>query len=367
MKQKVLIYIVLLMALFVSFTACHKEACLDTNIIHRHNSFRLTYGIPEVEALTRIADVPVAKIDESRVRSLRLLFFEYDNYNNGKYLGTLSGIVEGNTLASTGNMIIDFGVEGGVLNDDTDYNVLIIANADSYNWNADMFQAFCTGKTENMVKVQLRPLMPMEDSATDKNLYVIQDGCLPMSATAVKKAGKDMSVNLLRAMVRIDVRVANEQKDEIILTEALLRNSSSVLPLFSDPLDVSSQRLALRTPALSKDNFSIKGGLYAVESYRTISSPKIRMNEATCLLVSCHKRSYNGARTWYRVNVNIDAYDVQYLRRNNVYTVVINSIVMQGAESADEAFGSDMTYIKSVTIPGEWNDSGVTPPIVEIQ
>lgn len=351
----------------MGITGCQEEVGLVVEAVHRNNSFRLTYVVPEVGVLTRTADVPVANIDESRVRSLRLLFFEYDTYNNGKFLGTLGGTVEGNTLAGTGNMTIDFGVGTGVLNDDTDYNVLVIANADSYNWSADMLQTFCTGKTENMVKMQLRPLMPLDDSTAEKNVYAIQDGCLPMSATAVKKAGKDMSVTLLRAMVRIDVCIADEQKDEIMLTEALLRNSSPVLPLFSDPLDISSQRLALRTPALSKDNFSIKGGLYAAESYRTISSPKIKMNEATCLLVSCHKKSYDGARTWYRVNVNIDAYDVQYLRRNNVYTVVINGIVMQGAESADEAFGSDMTYIKSVTIPGEWNDSGVTPPIVEIQ
>ena len=366
MKRRRLFYVTLLIALIFGLTACQEEASLNSEIIHRHNSFQLNYVIPELEPITRAEYIPAANFDENKISSLLLLFFEFDTHNNGKFLGTLEGMVEENYLTNTGKTTISFEKEG-ILNDDTDYNVLIIANAKNYSWSADKLQNYCKNKTENMVKIQLRLPMPLDDSTAEKNVYAIQDGCLPMSATAVKKAGENMSVTLLRAMVRIDVRIADEQKGKIILKEAQLRNSSPTLPLFSDPLDVSSQHLALRTPALSKDGFSIKGGLYAVECYRTISSPKIRMNEATCLLVSCHKKSYDGARTWYRVNVNIDKDDVQFLRRNNVYTVVINGIVMQGAESADEAFGSDMTYIKSVTISGEWSDSGVTPPVVEIQ
>lgn len=366
MKRRVLTYVVLLMASYVGITACQEEVGLNTDTIHRHNSFRLTYVIPKLETLTRVGDIPSANLDENKVNSLQLLFFEFDTHNNGKFLGTLEGRVKGNSLENIGNVTINF-EDKGILNNDTDYNVLVIANADSYNLNKDTLQSFCTGKTENEVKMRLRPYLPLSTSTSEKNVYVIPDGCLPMSATAIKKAGKDMVISLLRAMVRIDVRIADEQKDKIMLTEAYLRNSSPVLSLFSDPLDISSQHIALRTPALSKDGSSIKGGLYATECYRTINTPKTRMNEATCLLVSCHKKSYDGKRTWYRVNVNIDKENIQYLRRNNVYTVVISGIVMQGAESPDEAFGSDMTYIKSVTIPGEWNDNGVTPPVVEIQ
>lgn len=40
------------------------------------------------------------------------------------------------------------------------------------------------------------------------------------------------------------------------------------------------------------------------------------------------------------MNINIDKDDVQYLRRNNVYTVIIKDILSQGADTPDDAYGA---------------------------
>lgn len=79
----------------------------------------------------------------------------------------------------------------------------------------------------------------------------------------------------------------------------------------------------------AQEQFSIIGGLYATEVLRTLHTPYLKQTQAVCLLLECEKSS-SSCSGWYRVNINIDTDDVQYLRRNNVYTVIIKDILSQG-------------------------------------
>lgn len=337
-------------------------------------TFSLNYTLPDTEAgggiraagshaVTRATVVPIANERESKVSSVSLLFFERDDYGNGLFLERLEGTVKGNHLATGGTVIFTL---GGAINADTDYNVLAIANADSYFASAAYLTEYCKGKTENRVRLLLNGTMPH----TAKNTFDIPEAGLPMSGIGVKEAKKDLTLNLLRAAVRIDVKVADEKKGEIILKEATLRNVSSRIPVFNDPKDTDAPMLAYAPVVKAEKDSVIRGGLYLTEVFRTglADDVVLRSRQAACLVVSCHNKDYTGDRTWYRVDIFIDDEGVQYLRRNNAYTVEITRIKSLGAATPDEAYESDATLIKAVTIPTEWKkpDGMSEPPGVDI-
>lgn len=325
-------------------------------------TFVLNYDIPDsetdavlTEPETRAGTTP-SQGTENKIESLLILFFEQDDYGNGLFVGSLTGRQDGNSLEKTGSVEMTL---GGNIKADTDYNVLVIANAEKYATVADI-DAFCTAKTENLVKLRLRPQLPAPGG-----VFTVPDGCLPMSGTAVKKAGKDLKVTLLRAVVRMDVYVKKEMTTEIILEEAMPANIAPVISLFSDPRDENMERLT-GVSVVSKENVII-GGLYATESYTSSAGDRTKaLTQRTCLLVKCRKKDYTGDRCWYRVDVNIDAGKMQYLKRNNVYTVTINSIRSLGAKTPEEAYYADATLVSSVTIQDIWKDSGILTPGVDV-
>lgn len=253
----------------------------------------------------------------------------------------------------------------GSIDNHTDYDVLVLANASVYFSGMD-WDAYCAGQTENAVRVRLRGEMPLH-SPTDRT-YKVTDDCLPMSGIAFKEAGKDMSVQLLRAAVRIDVRVVEDKKGTVLLKSAVLRNVSPDIPMFNDPQDAAFTPLTYANTKSAQEQFSIIGGLYATEVLRTLHTPYLKQTQAVCLLLECEKSS-SSCSGWYRVNINIDKDDVQYLRRNNVYTVIIKDILSQGADTPDDAYGAgSFGGIQTVTVPTDWKvpDGIVTPPDVEV-
>lgn len=310
---------------------------------------------------------------ENVIESVRLLFFERDAYGNGAFVGSLLGEQEGQSLEKVGELAVTLAAP---ISEDVDYNVLVIANADQYITPADL-EAFCRNRTENLVKLELMPALNGTPVAgTSHKEFTVPGGCLPMSASAVKEAGKGMKVTLLRAAVRIDVTTSiPESMEEVIIEQARIANIVPAVPLFCDPRTVEGPYLWGAIRKLDKTDATpeneIKGGLYAMETYNTASSRAELITRRTCLLVQCHTKSYTGPRNWYRVDINVTDTEtkgrtMQFLKRNNVYVVQIEGIRGLGVESAEEAYYADATMIDSVTIPGQWNDSGVTPPEVEV-
>lgn len=352
----------LLCALFMlvpALAACSGDEATGSDA---PETFVLNYNIPD-SAIDAVQDGPETRAgatpsqgSENKIENLLLLFFEQDDYGNGSFVGSLTGTQDGNSLEKTGSVEMTL---GGNIEGDTDYNVLVIANAEKYAVIADI-NTFCTSRTENLVKLQLRPQLPATDG-----VFTVPGGLLPMSGTAVKKAGEDLKVTLLRAVVRMDIDVKEDMNDEIILEEAIPTNIDPVISLFSDPRDENIERLTGVSVA-SKEN-AIIGGLYVTENYTTSTGDPIKaLTQRTCLLVKCRAKDYAGDLCWYRVDVNIDAEEMQYLKRNNVYTVTINSIRSLGAKTPEEAYYADATLISSVTIQDVWKDSGILPPGVDV-
>lgn len=356
-----------LSALFMLVPAligCSGDETGGSDVSHQGapQTFVLDYTIPDSEtdaalnvAETRAGTTP-SQGSENKIENLLLLFFEQDDYGNGAFVGSLTGTQDGNSLEKTGSVEMTL---GGSINADTDYNVLVIANAEKYAKVADI-NTFCTTRTENLVKFLLRPQLPAAGG-----IFTVPDGCLPMSGTAIKRAGKDLKVTLQRAVVRVDINVNENVKDNIILEEAMMANIAPVIPLFSAPRDENMERL--KGVSVTSVENAIIGGLYATENYTISTTGREALEQRTCLLVKCKDMtsSYKDL-CWYRVDVNIDAEGMQYLKRNNVYSVTINSILGPGAETPDEAYEGDPTLIGSVTIPGTWKDSGVKTPDVDV-
>lgn len=348
------------------------------NVNDAPRTFLLSYEIPDSELAesspaTRAPGTTPSVGTENVIESVRVLFFERDDYGNGTFIGSLGGQQEGKSLEKVGELTITL---ADPIKEDNEYNVLVIANADKYITPAAL-DAFCATRTENLVKIELMPMLAAEPVAgTTYSRFTVPDGCLPMSASAVKEAKKGIKVSLLRAAVRIDVTTKiPEGEEEVIVEQAQIANIAPGVPLFCDPREMEAPYLwgVMKTLDKSGDTpeNEIKGGLYAMETYNAPTDRAKLITQRTCLLVQCHTESYTGTRNWYRVDVNVadtetEGKTMQYLKRNNVYVVQIEGIRSLGAKSAEEAYYSDATLIASVTIPGKWNDSGVTPPDVDV-
>ena len=97
-----------------------------------------------------------------------------------------------------------------------------------------------------------------------------------MSGIAFKEAGKDMSVQLLRAAVRIDVRVVEDKKGTVLLKSAVLRNVSPDIPMFNDPQD------AAFTPLTYANTEKCTGAIQhhrRFVCYRSIAHPAYSLSE----------------------------------------------------------------------------------------
>ena len=330
-------------------------------------SIRNGTAIPD----TRAVDYVTAVGNESRVADIQLLFFANDDHGNGVYITTLTATPVQPTTGTSEKTDVTYTAGSGI-DDATDYHVLVIANLGRY-LSADEISALmatCVGKTENRVKIDLLPVITAA-KATGGILNGGDTLYLLMSGETVKTAGKDMQVELQRASVRIDVEVAQDKAAVITLDKLLLMNVASDVPLFRDPREIYTPGRVSTKEADVTDNRSA-GQLHCTESYLDISDNDSRKEifGATCLILSATSTDidYKGAtdKTWYRINLAIGDDRIQYLKRNNAYTVIIKDITAAGCPTPEEAYYSDAMLITGVTIPSDWNASVELPPQVDV-
>lgn len=324
------------------------------------HTLTLTYTIPDAEAATRAASSYVeATGNESVVDGLHLLFFESDAHGNGAYVAAASAILKDANLKQN---IITVTLPPAVVKAN-EYNVLVVANLAKFSTTPDAYLATFATKTYGQAWEELQATLPLTDGK-----YSFPDGCLPMSGTTVKKADKDeMSVDLLRAAVRVDVAVG-DGLTTATLNHVELRNVAQAVPLFRTQEEISTPRAG--SSQLTVTDNKVTGGLYAVETSLDVSDSKILLSDATCLLVdikdpTIHKDG-DAAKTWYRVNLNVDADGMQYLKRNNAYRILITGVKGPGAPTPNEAYNNGALLISAVTVPVAWKESGITPPEVTI-
>lgn len=355
MKQLIGIYIIMALGFF----SCTGEQAELTNAGEDTRTITLVYTIPDAIAATRASSFVEATGDESTVDGLHLLFFEADTHGNGAFVASASATLKDASLKQNSITV----TLPSAIDADKEYSVLVVANLSRYTAAPDTYLAGFNSKSYGQAWEELQATLPLTDGR-----YSIPDGRLPMSGATVKQAGKDeMSVDLLRAAVRIDVAVS-ESLTDVTLSNAQLRNVASVVPFFRTQEQISLPRVASGDLAVTGNK--VTGQLYAVETSLDVTDSRILMEDATCLLVNVTDPAiHTGAdvgKTWYRVNLNVDADGMQYLKRNNAYRVVITGVKSPGASDADAAYYSQAFLISAVTIPTEWKSSGITPPEVSI-
>lgn len=338
-------------------------------------SFTVTYTIPDAEVPTRAsasyteatraavtrseASYVEATGTESTVDGLHLLFFASDAHGNGRYVARASATLEGASLKQNSVKVT---LPSGV-NASGEYDVLVVANLAKYAIAPEMYLAMFEKKTYGQAWEELQALLPV----TPNGIYSFPDGRLPMSGTCTKAAGStELKVDLLRAAVRVDVKVTDT---EAILHEAQLQNVVPVVPFFRTQEETDFTCAASARFAVTGNG--VTGGLYAVETSLDVLDNQTLQNKATCLLVNVSKPSIHkegdAGKTWYRINLNVSSDKMQFLKRNNAYTVVITGVYAPGASTPDEAYHNQAILIQTVTIPTGWLSSGIaTPPEIVI-
>ena len=359
------------------FSCTHENGEWDGPGGNAH-TLTLTYTIPDAiggDGTTRAVNYVESTARESTVNGLHLLFFHSDSHGNGTFVASASATLKDANLKQNS---ITVTLPAGV-NEANEYAVLVIANLADYitaaNELATYLASFRT-KTYGQAMAELQVVLPENaggsgTSGTSEPAYTFPGGILPMSGTTVKSAGQAaMSVDLLRAAVRIDVKVPDYLTGSITLNEVQLRNVASVVPFFRTQEEITVPRVTCARQAVTGN--LVQGGLYAVETSLDVSDPHKLLSGATCLLINLKRpilhTGTNADKTWYRINLNVDDTGMQYLKRNNAYTVVITGVFAPGSTTPEEAYYDKATLIDAVTIPTGWQSSGVTtPPDVVIQ
>ena len=355
----------------LGFFSCTHENTEGDGLGGNANILTLTYTIPDAIAgggTTRAVNYVEATARESTVNGLHLLFFHSDSHGNGTFVASATAMLKDASLKQN-SITVTLPAE---INTAGEYAVLVIANLAEYITDTGELTAYLASfrtKTYGQAMAELQVALP--ENTVDSDTYTFPGCILPMSGTTVKLAGKTaMSVDLLRAAVRIDVKVLDALTGSITLSEVQLRNVASVVPYFRTQEEITVPRVTCTK--LSVTDNQMKGGLYAVETFLDVSDPHKLLNSATCLLINInHSLLHTGTnadKTWYRVNLNVDNKGMQYLKRNNAYTVVITGVFAPGSSTPEGAYYDKATLIDAVTVPTDWKSNGATiPPDVVIQ
>lgn len=327
----------------LAFVACTNE---EMEIPGKdEHTLTLTYNIPDA-AVTR-ADYIKASESECAVAGLQLLFFNLDTHGNGSFVASASATLKGGSLKHDSITV----TLPSVVEENNEYSVLVIANLEKYMSNPAAYLATFANKTYGRAKEELQMTFPLNG---DK--YYFPEGYLPMSGMTVKPAGKnEMTVDLLRAAVRIDVAVGEGLTGRNAeLRHVELRNVAPMIPLFRTQTIISQPRISSERFDVTAGSNELSSKLYAVETFMDVTNAEVLLKDATCLLVdisdpTIHKDA-DADKTWYRINLNVDGENKQYLKRNNAYRIVITDIKGPGGSDPDDVYYSVAMPISTVTI-----------------
>ena len=281
--------------------------------------FILSCAIPDNAALTR---GPVeATPDESRLRSVTVLFFADDAQSNGLYVGRTS--LSLSSLADNYSKL-PVSLPAGT-NLETTYRLLVVGNVDVPQ------DASLRGKKQGEVRNALKYTFPQGYSSPD---------FLPVSGETIKQGGTgNVEVTLVRAVCRIDLKL--KEGENMIFHSAALWNVLPNVYLFSGRDD----RLERITSA-TQTTLSDACGFYAGENYEPYNIQKYGF----CLIVSITDTDLDyGAfpsSAWYRIDVGVDADGVQQLLRNHVYTVTVHNLIGPGYSTPEAAYKSEEEKIQ---------------------
>lgn len=281
--------------------------------------FILSCTIPDAAALTR-GNVQ-ATTDESRLKSVTVLFFADDAQGNGLYVGQTS--LPLSSLADNYSKLPVTLPAGANL--ENTYRLLVVGNADVPT------DAALKGKKQGEVRNVLKYTFPHGYTSPS---------FLPVSGETIKQGRtENVEVTLVRTVCRIDLKL--KEGENMTFHNAALWNVLPNLYLFSGRDDRQER-------VISAEQTTLSGAcrFYAGENYEPYDIEKYGF----CLIVNITDTDLDygdfPSSAWYRIDVSIDAEGAQQLLRNHVYTVTVRNLIGPGYSTPEAAYKSEEEKIQ---------------------
>ena len=372
MKQKFRIhtFFAALLPALALLAGCVREE-IDSGLTQPGKGVTVNYSFDDLQTRS-IAATPA----EKRVDKVYFIFY---NSSTGGYVDWQAASVPAGS-GSTGSFSLSI---PGALTAGGKYRTLIVANYDDYKADGKNFEDYIRANNAKSYD-EMRRVMKSQSPArarvgTPLPLYgtlLGQDGEEALFTPPAPDSTEplNVSVRFSRAVSRFDlhnlaadrlviawVKVCNYHDagyffhQDAPLGDAVVKGTAATPP--PDPANLPAGYVKVDPPLPGANRQDIAdGGLYA---YPNIASYATQDDErTTCLLIAGYYQdpvagTPNADKlTYYRANV-ADAGLSQVLKRNYVYTVVINGVKREGAETEDQAM-SEKDRLLDYVVDDAW-------------
>lgn len=372
MKQKFRIhtFFAALLPVLVLLAGCVREE-LDSGLAPAGKGVTVNYSFDDLQTRSIAATPAEKKVDK--------VYFIFYNFSTGAYVAWQGASVPSGSGA-TGSFSLSI---PGALTAGSKYRTLIVANYDNYKADGKNFEDYIRANNARSYD-EMRRVMKSQSPARARvtaplplyGMLLGQDGEEALFTPPAPDSTEplNVSVRFSRAVSRFDlhnmaadrlviawVKVCNYRDagyffhQDAPLGDAVVKGTAATPP--SDPANPPSGYVKVDPPLPDTNRQDIAdGGLYA---YPNITSYATQDDErTTCLLIAGYYQGEGGAGvnadklTYYRANV-ADAGLSQVLKRNYVYTVVINGVKREGADTEDQAM-SEKDRLLDYVVDDEW-------------
>lgn len=370
-KFRIHTFFATLLPVLVLLTGCIREE-FDSGFAAAGKGVTVNYSFDDLQTRSIAATPAEKRVDK--------VYFVFYNSSTGAYVAWQSASVPAGSGA-TGSFPLSI---PGTLTAGSKYRTLIVANYDDYKADGKNFEDYIRANNSKSYD-EMRRIMKSESLArarvtTPLPLFGIllgQDGeeSLFTSPAPDSTEPLNVSVRFSRAVSRFDlhnlaadrliiawVKVCNYRDagyffhQDAPLGDAVVKGTAAMPPADLNNLPAGYVKAAPPLPETNRQDMT-DGGLYAypnIVSYATQDDER-----TTCLLIAGYYQNEGGGvnttkLTYYRANV-ADAGLSQVLKRNYAYTVIINSVKREGADTEDQAM-SEKDRLLDYVVDDAWEE-----------
>ena len=373
MKQKFRIHtsFAALLPVLVLLAGCIREE-FDFGFGAEGKEVTVNYSFDDLQTRSIAATPAEKKVDK--------VYFVFYNSSTGGYVAWQGASVPAGSGAA-GSFSLNI---PGALTVGSKYRTLIVANYDEYKADGKNFEDYIRANNSKSYD-EMRRIMKSQSLARARvaaplplfGILLGQDGEESLFTPPAPNSTEplNVSVRFSRAVSRFDlhnmaadrlviawVKVCNYRDagyffhQDAPLGDAVVKGTATTPPSDPNNLPAGYVKADLPLPDTNRQDMA-DGGLYA---YPNIASYTTQDDErTTCLLIAGYYQSETGGvntskLTYYRANV-ADAGLSQVLKRNYVYTVVINGVKRAGADTEDQAM-SEKDRLLDYAVDDAWEE-----------
>lgn len=373
MKQKFRIhtFFAALLPVLVLLAGCIREE-FDFGFGAEGKEVTVNYSFDNLQTRSIAATPAEKKVDK--------VYFVFYNSSTGGYVAWQGASVPAGSGAA-GSFSLNI---PGALTAGSKYRTLIVANYDEYKADGKNFEDYIRANNSKSYD-EMRRIMKSQSLARARvaaplplfGILLGQDGEESLFTPPAPDSTEplNVSVRFSRVVSRFDlhnmaadrlviawVKVCNYRDagyffhQDAPLGDAVVKGTATTPPSDPNNLPAGYVKADLPLPDTNRQDMA-DGGLYA---YPNIASYTTQDDErTTCLLIAGYYQSEAGGvnttkLTYYRANV-ADAGLSQVLKRNYVYTVVINGVKRAGADTEDQAM-SEKDRLLDYAVDDAWEE-----------